>query len=145
MGSPPAHPLKTGHVVALVFGCLCPCGAPDLLEPLHGAACVQPAPRRLCPARSLPLRWLPHPICCRIPQHGSPQHLASLPLQRQGLKGRLIDYRDRKLIRKMNPRLIEVTPPQWRLLSHCLTRVERGWSPHQSVTELSFPWLGGAC
>merc|ERR1711936_1022133 len=24
MGSPPAHPLKTGHVVALVFGCLCP-------------------------------------------------------------------------------------------------------------------------
>ena len=58
---------------------------------------------------------------------------------------RRFTHSDHKLIRKINPRLIEVMPPQKRLLSHCLTRVERGWSPHQSVTELSFPRLGGAC
>merc|ERR1712179_656854 len=70
MGSPPGLPLKTRHVVAVVFGCLCLGGPPDLLEPVYGSAYVQPATYCLCPARCLPLRyWLPHALCCRIPRN----------------------------------------------------------------------------
>merc|ERR1711910_48058 len=94
MGSPPGLPLKTRHVVAVVFGCLCLGGPPDLLEPLYGTACVQPATYCLCPARCLPLRyWLPHALCCRIPRkHGWPCHLASFTFQCQGLKGLFFDF-----------------------------------------------------
>merc|ERR1711982_284287 len=79
MGSPPGLPLKTRHVVAVVFGCLCLGGPPDLLESVYGSACVQPATYCLFPAWCLPLRyWLPHALCCRIPRkHGWPCHQAS--------------------------------------------------------------------
>merc|ERR1712179_337881 len=43
------------------------------------------------PSTESTLTLATHPICCRIPQHGNPQHLASLPLQRQGLEGQICD------------------------------------------------------
>merc|ERR1712223_952806 len=61
MGSPRGPPPYKGHVVATVFGCVCPSGTPDdLLEPLRGASRVQPAADRLRPARRL---RLPEPLC----------------------------------------------------------------------------------